>query len=472
MWCGKCYTSNPEVHFHVRPPGYDQEEGGEKTDPKDVARMEAAWHKNHQAEDAFLVARNGDHALVPFECDLCVFRKLTRRNGPNSKNPQDQLLSALIRRVNLDAFWSRASSTVKGNAARLRKGIALSAMVGLEGPYIHEGPLPGHDHCGYEVAIQMVLHSRQSGVNSADHLQMETIRKLRSAFGNQVRSSPQSTRESLSLGDQRGNYQRLGKDPSGSFWFSRFYSGCYKRMGQVWKPNRALTTELMIALLDDVESRIDGALGMDDLNSWVVFHSYAVVTYVTSLRGVEGLLLDLGGINRYWNRRTDCVTITLLGKVKGEHGDRSHLLPCSEFTNSGIRVKLSLERLRKTKAAQGFIDGPAISGVNGKALYSRDIDDLLNEVLEEIFRTKRELFPPDIGCLVELRKAYQAFRSFRRASATRAMEKGVLGDDIDVVNRWATHESSNGARPGHNMRQHYAQFEQLLQPFLRYTQAM
>ena len=326
--------------------------------------MEAAWHKNHQAEDAFLVARNGDHALVPFECDLCVFRKLTRRNGPNSKNPQDQLLSALIRRVNLDAFWSRASSTVKGNAARLRKGIALSAMVGLEGPYIHEGPLPGHDHCGYEVAIQMVLHSRQSGVNSADHLQMETIRKLRSAFGNQVRSSPQSTRESLSLGDQRGNYQRLGKDPSGSFWFSRFYSGCYKRMGQVWKPNRALTTELMIALLDDVESRIDGALGMDDLNSWVVFHSYAVVTYVTSLRGVEGLLLDLGGINRYWNRRTDCVTITLLGKVKGEHGDRSHLLPCSEFTNSGIRVKLSLERLRKTKAAQGFIDGPAISGVS------------------------------------------------------------------------------------------------------------
>ena len=72
MWCGKCYTSSPDVHFHVRPPGYDQEEGGEKTDPKDIARLEAAWHKKHQAEDAFLVARNGDHVLVPLECDLCV----------------------------------------------------------------------------------------------------------------------------------------------------------------------------------------------------------------------------------------------------------------------------------------------------------------------------------------------------------------------------------------------------------------
>ena len=198
-------------------------------------------------------------------------------------------------------------------------------------------------------------------------------------------------------------------------------------MGKVWKPNRAQTTELMLALLEDVESRIvDGAVGMNYLNSWVMFHSYVVVAYVTSMRGVEGLLLDLGGINKYSNRRTDCVTIKLLGRVKGEHGDRSHLLPCSEFTNSGIRVKLSLARLRKTKAAQGFIDGPAISGINGKALYSRDIDDLLHEALEEIFRTKRELFPPDIGSLAELRKAYQAFRSFRRASDTRALEKGVL----------------------------------------------
>jgi len=108
----------------------------------------------------------------------------------------------------------------------------------------------------------------------------------------------------------------------------------------------------MLALLEDVESRIDGAVGMNDLNSWVVFHSYTVVTYVTSLRGVEGLLLDLGGINKFWSRRKDCMTIVLLGKVKGEHGDIAHLLPCSEFTDSGIRVKLSLARMKKTKEAQ------------------------------------------------------------------------------------------------------------------------
>jgi hypothetical protein len=30
-------------------------------------------------------------------------------------------------------------------------------MVGLLGPYKAEGPLPEEDHCGYEVAIEMVL---------------------------------------------------------------------------------------------------------------------------------------------------------------------------------------------------------------------------------------------------------------------------------------------------------------------------
>jgi len=49
------------------------------------------------------VGRNGDHALIPFECDLCIFRKLKKMN-PVEGRPGDDLLLGCIRRINLDAM--------------------------------------------------------------------------------------------------------------------------------------------------------------------------------------------------------------------------------------------------------------------------------------------------------------------------------------------------------------------------------
>ena len=47
-----------------------------------------------------------------------------------------------------------------------------------------------------------------------------------------------------------------------------------------------------------------------------------------SLRGREGLFLDLKGLNRYWNEKEDLVKIVLLGKVKGELRERAQLNAC------------------------------------------------------------------------------------------------------------------------------------------------
>ena len=63
-------------------------------------------------------------------------------------------------------------------------------IVWLNGPFIHEGPFPNFDHCGYEVAIIMLLYSTNTGKLHLDHLQYDTIRKFQSTFGNQVRASP------------------------------------------------------------------------------------------------------------------------------------------------------------------------------------------------------------------------------------------------------------------------------------------
>ena len=181
--------------------------------------------------------------MTPFECDDCIFRKLTGHSS-DEESSVDGLLLATIRRMNLDAFWSSASVTVVGNKGKINMSLKLSALVGLQGPYLHDGPFPAYDHCGYEVAIQMLLYSKRPGTHTKSHLQFETVRKLRTSYSNHGRVSPHSNEESMSMGDVKGNYQRLTNDPCGSFWFYRFMKGAKSRMGQEWRPNKGLSTKL------------------------------------------------------------------------------------------------------------------------------------------------------------------------------------------------------------------------------------
>jgi hypothetical protein len=151
MWCSKCYTSSADVRFLTKKKALDENKDLE--DPDKRERLQVTWGKMHKPADKFHFARNGDHCMVPFQCDLCVFRKL-KRQSPDFSNPGDDLLLiACIRRINLDAFWSRSKHTVRGNREKIGNCLELSRAVGLEGPCTVDGPLPNFDHCGYKVAI-------------------------------------------------------------------------------------------------------------------------------------------------------------------------------------------------------------------------------------------------------------------------------------------------------------------------------
>jgi hypothetical protein len=164
--------------------------------------------------------------------------------------------------------------------------------------------------------------------------------------------------------------------------------------------------------------------------------------------------------------------IPLLGKVKGEHHDRCHLLPCTLATESGIRPYKWIRRLIELKGKQDLYDGPAISDEKGRVLNSSNIDQSMHEVLEELFTHQQDLFPSSIKTKEDIEENYHAFRSFRRSSDTRALNQGVRRDDINLVNRWHQIDKADGRRPSFDMRHHYAQYELLIDPFLRYTTAM
>ena len=153
--------------------------------------------------------------------------------------------------------------------------------------------------------------------------------------------------------------------------------------------------------------------------------------------------------------------------------DKEHNIPCVNVTILGLNVKRIVFRLIEEKEKLRFLEGPAISDSKGELLSSDDIDQKLQEILEELYEEDSSLFPPDIRSSGDIMESYHCFCSLRRASDTWALEMKVSQSDIDCVNRWGQDQRNTHAlNLKLPMRQHYAQPELLVRPFLRYTGAM
>jgi hypothetical protein len=68
-------------------------------------------------------------------------------------------------------------------------------------------------------------------------------------------------------------------------------------MGQDWRPNKAISVELVLLVLELAELRAQEAPSVHEQNRWLVFHTYVTVCYAVSLRGCKGFLLVLAGLN-------------------------------------------------------------------------------------------------------------------------------------------------------------------------------
>ena len=122
-WCGKCYKASVDYNFHIDLP------------ENDFGNV----HRKKKDEKHFLVGHNGDHLIQPFQCDLCWFRNLTRRN-PCGDNEVDLRLLAHIRRVNLDMFWSREPATVRNQITSYNKSVGCDLSHGLVPSFPVKGP--------------------------------------------------------------------------------------------------------------------------------------------------------------------------------------------------------------------------------------------------------------------------------------------------------------------------------------------
>jgi hypothetical protein len=185
-------------------------------------------------------------------------------------------------------------------------------------------------------------------------------------------------------------------------------------------------------------------------------------------------MVDLEGLREFnpaGSERPSTV-VPLLGRVKGEHHTRQHLLTSVNVTGSGIKVCSWVHRVLAVHRLNQRTRGPAFVSAEGTQSSTAEMNDLFIEALTEIFDHHPDLFGVDIKTAADLVDKYNVFRSFRRGSESHAVAQKVSEADRYIVHRWKKKENAGANRVNHPIDQHYVDIALVTDSFLRYTQAM
>jgi hypothetical protein len=455
-WCHGCYRLEDDKYFPIRRP--TDEDGYVVIVPRD--------------RDRFMFGRAGDQLLTTFQCDTCHFRNINFRSP--RPNGEDALLMKFIRRANLDALWSREPGTVNNTRRDLENLSTKAKILGIDEERMLPamGPFPLTDVHGMGVAVCILLRSLDAGRNE-ETIQFSTATKMKSSFANMWRASIKGSTEAVVARDTVKLFHTTC--PTHCDWFERFTKGMHERMGDLVKPDLAISIEQMHALMENYERRWE--IVSDDSNAQqaVVFPAlFSVVAFCCALRGEELPLLSLCGIRRHLERgRTHPthphVVVALLGRFKSEVSQKYHLMPIVLITKTGLEPGLWISRMVKWYEDKGIIRGWVFRNFKtGDAARASDYEwDILQE-LEKIQRDSPEILDGSVNVLEE----YGVSRSFRRGSDTHALNQGVSITDIERNNRWRSVEHAGSKQVVLRMVHHYEEVSQMLKSLLRYSEPL
>ena len=165
-------------------------------------------------------------------------------------------------------------------------------------------------------------------------------------------------------------------------------------------------------------------------------------------------------------RHSPHVGLPLAGRFKARSQEqRSILIPIAYETASGLKPGLWAERLVATLEQHGITTGWAFQNAEGEQLRMSDFADDFYYKLLRVQQLDPTLFTEGSDILED----FQLARSHRRGATTRATAAGVLGSDIDWINRWNIGADQESSGP---MRVLYSDRIQLIDVFLRFSSAL
>jgi hypothetical protein len=107
------------------------------------------------------------------------------------------------------------------------------------------GPWPLEDTLGMKAAMAVLDRSLDKGVYE-DTVQWDTFRRSMSAVTNISQAAVGGLEDSVGAYEQ--NRMFISGVVTHKFWFSRFMTGVHKRVGQVRKPDKELTIDVIHAV--------------------------------------------------------------------------------------------------------------------------------------------------------------------------------------------------------------------------------
>jgi hypothetical protein len=418
----------------------------------------------------FMFGREGDHLMTQFQCDLCHFRNIKKRSPTNDET--DVLLLKFIRRANLDALWSRETSTVRNNAREIEKlrtkAMTLNLPVNDMLPKL--GPFPVDDTQGMGLAVCILLRTLDEGKNETT-VQFSTAQRMKTAYANMWRVSLEGSGGAVISRDTVKMFHTTC--PTHGEWFEKFTKGMHERMGDKVRQDLAISIEQMHELMKRYEERWEAAGDNRMIQRSVLFPAlFCIVAFCCALRGEEVPLMSLTGTVMHWEEalahKTPHVVVALLGKFKTLNSVKYHIMPLVLKTATGLKPGEWMKRMVCWYKNGGITTGWVFRDAkNGAARASEYEWDILCE-LERIQQEK----PDIIGRHVNVMEEYGVSRSFRRGSDTHAINQGLSVLTIECNNRWRSLEMAQGKAPSLRMIHHYSDIQQLLPTLLEYSKAL
>jgi hypothetical protein len=195
--------------------------------------------------------------------------------------------------------------------------------------------------------------------------------------------------------------------------------------------------------------------------------------FLCGLRGEEIMKVDLGGLIKYLETGRNhgaCphLIVALLGRLKGETGERYHMMIMARESWSGIVGGVWADRVVEVNQRNHRIKGYVFTKGRARQAKIADFEDEFINRLESLQLIRPGLFEPGIDIAV----AYSLFRSLRRGSNTEAIRNKVDSTVIDLNNRWRKFERARGRMPSLSMQQHYTQMQGMLPALWEYSRSL
>jgi hypothetical protein len=256
-------------------------------------------------------------------------------------------------------------------------------------------------------------------------------------------------------------------------------------MGDQPVPDRAIQIdELHLALeyLDGEYSRVEVMLGTEQRSTTIralrgvqtklaCTGLFVAAGFLAGLRGEEVLLMELSAVRRHYadglTSSPAHVLLPLLGRFKGETGERHFLLAVVPISKTGIDVGLWMARMLKCHETNKKYNGwvfPKDVG-DGRAKIS-DFDSVFHEALRSVQSRRPDL----IKIEVEVGDAFSLRRSLRRGSTSHARNMKVAEENIEFNNGWRKSQRAKGKAPVLSTVQHYTDLKLVLPYVLRYSE--